>query len=149
MKHPYQADLACLPVMAEKGTAKGSASRNAPLPSLCAVQRCFLDMVAAWQVWLQSRSSGRTATSQLEITLQHPCAAIQTADGAGDRSDVAAAPNAALRASFEAARALVGADGSNAGQFALAALQVLQHAATGMHIYCYCPGILWLFQDGE
>ncbi len=43
-------------------------------------------------------------------------------------------PNVALHASFEAARALVGADAGYTGQFALAALRVLQHGTTGMHI---------------
>ena len=59
-------------------------------------------------------------------------AATQECNG---RSDVLGAPNAqsaALHASFEAARALAAADASYTGQFAVAALRVLQHGTTGM-----------------
>ena len=65
-------------------------------------------------------------------------AAMQGLGREGDMHDASKMPNAALHASFEAARALVAADASYTGQFALAALRVLQHGCSGMHTCSFC-----------
>lgn len=70
-----------------------------------------------------------------------PSASMQGGDRDGDMHAAAETPKVTLHASFEAARALVGADASYTGQFALAALRVLQHGIIGMNICLVCADV--------
>ena len=70
------------------------------------------------------------------MTMSNVIAATQEIDGNGKLPGAAKTPNVALHASFEAGKTLVAADASCTGQFAMAALRVLQHGTTGMHT---CP----------